>query len=287
MGIERQETTQHSIKVVLTHSVAKRCLIASLLAIPGLLHAKHATSIDMVLSSAVAGCVVMVLVSIPLAYLASGSDLAVLSSRLGKSRRNAILAFPFIFSGTGIAIAVYHGLFISPVNLAGLTLLILMTTYSIKLTSRATMAPVIASDLIAIDVIMITGGLFYGTIAGTIVGVTGFPSLLVIGTGAIACLVIARGMVVRLHHENALFQGHGIAWLVLISASISLMLVALLVVLEPLPMIYPALASAGCSGGALLVFARKMKGPVSQRMIRKLISSALICSVISVLIGSI
>ncbi len=287
MTCEHQEAIKHPLKGWLTRDVAKRCLVASVLAIPGLLNAKRGTSIDMVLSSAVVGCVVMVLVSIPLAILASGADLARISPRLGTPRMYAVLAIPIVFSGAGFALAVYHGLLLSPVNLAGMIMVTILAIYSFKLTYKAMAAQLEAPWLICADAILVTGGLFYGTFAGMNVGVTGFPSLLVAGICAVACLVFARGRIVRFPYTDGPFDRHGIEWFVVMAASIALMLVASLVASNLVPMAYPALATIICSAGAMVVHAGKARWPGSRLACKWLISAALVCAAIAILVGSI
>ncbi|MEX2684550.1 MAG: hypothetical protein Q6373_023470 [Candidatus Sigynarchaeota archaeon] len=285
MASEPQEAAnQHPLKGMWTRSVVKRCLVAGVLVIPGLLAGtRGTTSIDSALSSAVVGCVVMAVASYPLALLASGFNVAGLASRLGQSRRYAILAVPLVFSGTGFVLAVYHGLLLSPVNLRGLMLVIIMATCSITFTSKAIAAPLTASWSNTIDDIIIIGGHGYGILFSDVQHLW----MLIMGALAATCLVHARGTVARVHHDDVPFQCHGIAWPVLMAISISLMLVTSMVAPELVPMIYPALASIVCTGGAMIVFVGKGIRPVSQRTIRRLISSALVCLLLSLLTSSI
>jgi hypothetical protein len=266
---------------MLNRSVAKRCVMAGLLVIPGALFAKHGTSIGLTLTSEILGCAVMVIASLPLALLTSSSIFTEMISWEKRMPTWQRLAFPVAFTGSGIVLGIVHGFSLVPASFAPLSVLIPLAALAIVLTREATKAPLPVEMLIGIDTIAMPSGLLYGAIAGAAT----FPTMLVAGACSIACLLIARGMVVRLENHVEKSERCKIVWYVVLSASVVLMLVASLVAPATVPMVYPALASCGFAGSAIILSSIKGLGTRSQAIKRMLVSFALFCAVLAIFAG--
>ncbi len=266
---------------MLNRSVIKRCVMAGVLVVPGAFFANRGTSIGLAFSSAIFGCVVMVIASLPLVLLTSSASYTKMISREEKAPIWQYPAIPAVISATGVAIGIVHGTILAPPSFVHLAVLVPLAAIAIWLTMEATKAPLPAAKLICIDAITMPSGLLYGAIAGA----TGFPVMLVAGGCAIACLLIARGMIVRLENPVGKPGRSRITWYVVLSASVVLMLVALLVVPATVPMVYPALASCGFAGSTMILASKRKLDTGSRAMGRRLISIALFCAVLAIFAG--
>jgi hypothetical protein len=268
---------------MLNRAVIQRCVIAGVLTLPGAIFDKHETSNAMTLSSAIIGCVVMLLASLPLVLLTSNVKFVKTVLRPMQIPIWTRLLIPATLSGSAVMIGVIHGFMLAPASFFHLVMLIPLIAFTIIISCQAMEAPLPVTMLIGIDTIAMSSGLLYGAITGS----TPFPAMLVAGAGAVACLFMARGMIARLEHSVITSERNRPAWIAALILSNVLMLVASSFAPAIVPMIYPALASCGFASTALVLSMNQGKDTRSRALVKRLISFALFCAVLAVLAGSV
>lgn len=247
-------------------AVVQRCVIAAVLAIPGMIYAKDASSVSQVLASVVIGCMAMVVVAMPLAFLAASTRFGELCSRKSKARFHPALMAVITMSSAGVALGVLHGMALALPGFAHLLLAIgiwLIVAWLVKRRVSSTVPPATRSS---IDAFALASGVLYGAIAGA----TSVPFPIIAGAIAIGSSMLARGSLANgLIDKPGRDESRG-STLLVISACAAL--VSLMMAPAVVPMVYPAIASAGCSLIATAFWKRLHQGDQVRAFVRYLVT---------------